>query len=95
MNTVLISYDLNGSGKDYQDVINYIKSLGDWARPLRSQWLVKTNLQPMDIVSGLRVHGIDKDDAVLVVDVSRQHAAWYKLSPDVSNWIQSNIKTGD
>lgn len=89
--TVLISYDLNGVGKDYEDVTRYIKSLGHWAKPLRSQWLVKTDLRLMDIVTGLRLHGLDKDDSLLVVEVTRQHAAWYQLSPAVSDWIQSNL----
>src|SRR3989344_4814862 len=66
MRTVLISYDLNSIHKDYGDVISYIKSLGAWARPLKSQWLVKTDLSPINIINDLRAHGADGDDSLLV-----------------------------
>lgn len=91
MRTVLISYDLNSIHKDYGDVITYIKSLGDWARPLKSQWLVKTDLSPMTIISGLRAHGADGDDSLLVIDVTKSSSAWSNLSLPISNWIHNEL----
>ena len=90
MKTFLISYDLNYH-KDYTDVIAYIKSLGDWARPLRSQWLVKTDMAPIDIINGLRVHGADGDDSLLVIEVTRSSAAWSNLSQTVSDWVRNHL----
>jgi len=89
MKTVLISYDLNKVGKDYTDVIDYIKSLGNWANPLKSQWLVKTDLPTPDIIQGLQRHGADQDDSLLVLDVTQRPAAWSHLSPAVGTWLKT------
>jgi hypothetical protein len=91
MKTVMISYDLNRMGKNYDDVISYITSLGPWARPLRSQWLVKTDLSTLDIIHGLRQHGADSDDYLLVMDVTKREAAWANLTKDVATWIKTNL----
>jgi hypothetical protein len=91
MRTILISYDLNNTGKDYNDVIAYIKTLGAWARPLRSQWLVKTDQPVLSIIHGLRGHGADNDDSLLVLDVTKVPAAWAGLSPEVAEWIKADL----
>ena len=91
MRTVLISYDLNSIHKDYGDVISYIKSLVAWARPLKSQWLVKTDLSPINIINDLRAHGADGDDSLLVIDVTKSPSAWSNLSLPISNWIQNEL----
>lgn len=91
VNTIMISYDLNKAGKDYTAVTTYIKSLGPWARPLRSQWLVKTDTPLKAVVDGLRSNGADGDDSLLVIDVTSRGAAWFNLSPAVSDWIRTSL----
>lgn len=91
MNTKLISYDLNKTGQDYEKVIAYIKSLGSWAKPLRSQFFVKTDLSDAAIITGLKQNGADSTDSLLVVDVTGDSAAWSNLPTEVSQWMKDNI----
>ncbi|MBB1024919.1 MULTISPECIES: hypothetical protein [unclassified Dietzia] len=44
MATLLITYDLNSPGQNYEAVYDTIKAMGDWNHPLDSTWFVKTNL---------------------------------------------------
>ena len=37
---VLITYDLKQPGRNYSDLYETIKSLGDWQHPLESTWFV-------------------------------------------------------
>jgi hypothetical protein len=43
---MLISYDLGQleTSASYRELISAIKGLGDWAKPLESEWFVLTGL---------------------------------------------------
>lgn len=91
MNTILISYDLNKTGKEYERVITYIKSLGYWAKPLQNQFLVKSDLTDAQIVDGLLANGADTDDSIFVVDVTGRSAAWSHMPQTVADWMKDNL----
>lgn len=84
----LISYDLKYPGRDYTNLISEIKSLGNWAKPLESVWLVDTNIDILSIVSKLR--SLDLTDKLFVVHVSNP---WRSVGLDqiVADWIQNRV----
>jgi len=84
-----VTYDLIRPLKDYPKLHETIKSLGNWAKPLESVWLVQGNKgtkQIFDQVAG----SLDENDRLLVVAL--EGSWWSKaLSPDVADWIRANI----
>lgn len=90
MNTLLISYDLKTPGKDYHNLITFLKSTTFWAKPLESVWLIKSNLSAENFRNSLLSH-IDSNDKLLVLDITKDIGAWFNLPKDVSEWIIKNI----
>jgi hypothetical protein len=90
MNTILIGYDLNASGQNYDDLIAAIKGLGTWWHGLDSTWIVKSSLSAADVRDLLRSE-IDDNDELLVVDITGDAAAWYGFSDKASQWLIENL----
>lgn len=90
MSTLLIGYDLNRSGQNYDELIAAIKSLGNWWHHLESTWLVKTSLGPVQVTDQLKAH-IDNNDELLVVDITGDAAAWTGFNQHGSQWLQNNL----
>lgn len=92
MKTYLISYDLGipESSSDYETIINYIQSLGNWAKPLKSQWFVVSSKSCSDIRDGLK-NLTDANDKILVMDVSDDNWATARMSDKLSTWMKDNI----
>lgn len=91
MNTYLISYDLRvpETSEDYKRIIAYIKTLGSWAKPLKSVWFVRTSMSSSQIREGLRNQS-DLNDGILVVNVTSDWAT-YGISKDVTDWMHNNL----
>jgi hypothetical protein len=87
---VLISYDLNAPGQNYDDLIEKIKSLGAWWHYLDSTWIVKTT-QSAAAVRNTLTPLLDKNDELLVVDISTTSAAWWGFSERASKWLKDNV----
>lgn len=66
MRTLLISYDLFRPGQSYTTLIDKLKTLGAWCRPLLSTWLVRTALTPEQARNQLMPH-VDPNDKLLVI----------------------------
>lgn len=92
MNTYLISYDLGipESSADYESIINYIKSLGRWAKPLKSQWFVISSKSCSDIRDGLK-NLTDVNDKILVMDVGGDDWATARMSDSLTTWMKDNV----
>lgn len=84
----LVSYDLRYPGQDYTALIREIKSLGSWAKPLESLWLVETSLTSSAVVDQLTA--LDLTDKVLVIHVSTPWSSLH-LSQDVVDWMKQRI----
>ncbi len=50
MNNLFISYDLNVPGQRYDQVIEAIKKLGNWAKVQKSFWYVSSSLSAEEAV---------------------------------------------
>lgn len=90
MNTYLVSYDLRAPGKDYTHLIPYLKKYANWAKPLKSVWFVQSPLEAVDVLNEIRTQ-IDANDGLLVVNVTKDSAAWVNLGDEITNWIKANL----
>lgn len=92
MNTLLISYDLRipETSEDYKKLIDYIKTLGDWAKPLKSVWIIKTFKSTSDIRDEL-IQKTDANDGLLVIDVTNRDWATSGILKEVTDWMKNNL----
>jgi len=82
----IITYDLNKPGQNYNELYEAIKKIGDWIHPLDSNWLVETDITARQISNRLK-EKIDKNDSLLVIKVTKDHAGW--LPDKVWNWLNN------
>jgi hypothetical protein len=90
MKTLLVGYDLNKPGKNYDALIDRLKEHGTWWHNLDSTWLVRTNLTVVelrDVLADL----IDSSDELLVVDVTGDAAAWAGFKKTASEWLLKHL----
>lgn len=90
MATLLVGYDLNKSGKNYDDLIKAIKEEGAWWHHLDSTWLVKSSKTPAGLRDQLKKL-IDSDDELLVIDVSGDARAWTGFNDSGSKWLKDTF----
>ena len=92
MKTLLISYDLKGheTSEDYKLLIEYIKGFTTWAKPLYSQWFVRTEKACATVRDEVKAK-VDSTDRVLILDVTGDDWACYNLPKDVSEWMKKNV----
>lgn len=92
MNSILISYDLNGheDSQAYQKLFERIKKYPKWAKPLESFWIVKTQSSVAEVRDELMTL-IDKNDELLTIDVTSRGWASYGLSTKVTDWLKENM----
>lgn len=86
-NNLLISYDLNSPGQDYEKVFKAIKSLGSWARPQKSFWYVKSIYSAADAAT-IVWKSMDNGDSLIVVDATHNTAAWFGISTDTADFLK-------
>lgn len=91
MKTFIISYDLSKpeTSQEYLSLINMIKSVSNWAKPLESLWLIKSDLQALQIAERIK-SVIDPNDKCLVIEVKEDWAV-YGVSQTVINWLRSQV----
>lgn len=75
MESFIISYDLNNSGKNYDDLIEKIKTYSKWAKINKSVWFVKSNKKCPEIRDDLK-SVMDEDDSLFVAKLTGA-AAWH------------------
>lgn len=93
MKTFLISYDL-GSPETYDDyklLFQYIKSYDLWAHPLQSVWFVTTDKTLSQVRDEIKNGNVDKNDKVLIIDVTKTGWATSNVSKVVTDWMKNNI----
>jgi hypothetical protein len=89
--TLLVGYDLNKPGADYDDLFAAIKGAGsDWWHCLDSTWLVKTTLSVTQLRDRLRAE-MDANDSLLVMDVTGRARAWVGFSDECSAWLKDRV----
>lgn len=82
---LLITYDLNRPGQNYNDLYEEIKSAGTWWHHLDSTWIIETHLSPNDWNSRLRKH-MDDNDNILIIEICQNYQGW--LPEDAWRWLK-------
>lgn len=77
MTAFLITYDLNKSDKNYEGLHDMIIQISNdtWCRPLKSVYLVQSNLSP-ETISKKLMSVMDKNDFLLVIEVKNNKDGW-------------------
>ena len=82
----IISYDLNKI-KNYERLKEFIEGIsGNWCRPVASTWYVHSNYSTVQIMSHLS-NAIDKDDVLIVSEVTGPTVWSPSLSAPVAKWL--------
>lgn len=87
MPNLLITYDLTEPAAHYEDVIETIKSLGNWAHVEKSVWYVKTNYE-LSAARDAILRQMKSTDKLFVADMI--NASWFGLGSEVNDFIKNN-----
>lgn len=87
MATLLISYDLNKPGKDYNDLLKTIKSYA-WARLSESSYAIKTDQTPSQTFNKLKPY-LDQNDTLYVINLKKPYSG--QGPNDVNDWLENNL----
>jgi hypothetical protein len=90
MRTLLVLYDLNRPGQEYAKLIARLKNYPKWWHYLDSAWLLKADATAAEARDELRPL-IDRNDELLVLDVTKDAAAWAGFSARAGGWIKDNL----
>jgi hypothetical protein len=85
----LIGYDLRKPGQDYTALTTAIKDYPGWWHHLDSTWFVVSS-ESAETIRNHLIQFIDSNDKLMVAKVRRE-AAWFGLTKEESDWIQSNF----
>lgn len=88
--TILVSYDLVAPGRNYDELLDHLRSYSGYCNPLESFWLVRTSFSETEVRDKV-ANFLDSNDKLLVMDVSGDAAAWRGLSSDNATWIKNNL----
>lgn len=86
MKNILVAYDLNKSGQNYDGLISYIKSYRVWAKINQSVWYIKSDKSATQIRYELSRY-IDDNDSVFVAEMSA--VSWF-LPQEIGEYIRKN-----
>lgn len=84
-NNILVTYDLNKAGQNYEALIEKIKQLGAWAKVQQSVWYLHTSYSANEVLDQL-TKVTDFNDSIFVANMS--DASWIGLSAEVQQFIQ-------
>ena len=88
--TLMVAYYLKKSDRDYESLINYLKSFGTWWHYLDSAWLVVTDLSASQLRDNL-IKYIDSADELFIMDVTDDDWATVGLTKQATDWLQQNM----
>ncbi len=75
--------------EDYRQLINYIKTFSNWAKPLQSVFLVKSDKNAGQIRNELKRY-LDNTDKLLVIEV-RNHWGTFNINKKVTAWMRTRL----
>lgn len=91
MSVKVISYDLSEpeTSQSYTQLIEAIKGLGGWVKPLESFWLVSCDKSCADIRDFLNPY-LDSNDRLFVATIPLNAWATYNIPRNVTDWMNSH-----
>lgn len=88
MTVYSVSYDLNKSGQNYSGLIKELESFDGWCHPMKSYWLICSNLTANQTHELLKKY-LDQNDWIIVMEASKNHSGW--VLKDACDWINKHI----
>jgi hypothetical protein len=85
---LIVSYDLNRPGQDYQTLFSAIRSLGGAIKVQKSVWYVDTNYDEKQARDHL-IRVMDRNDSLIVVNSTTDAIAWHGLAADVEAFLRA------
>ena len=87
----MITYDLNKTGQDYENVIKTIKSAsdGNWCTFWKSSFLIRSDYQTASEINSLISQYLDNNDRLIVIEVINNNSGW--LTKEQWQYISDNI----
>ncbi len=86
----LVGYDLHKPVQNYADLFDKLKSYATWWHGLDSTWIVKAALTTAQLRDQLMEH-IDRDDDLLVVEITGANWGSYGFTTELSAWLKANV----
>jgi hypothetical protein len=90
MKSYLIIYQISLPEASYTNLITYLKTAPQWARPSANTWIIKTTSDVATIRDGVRDR-VTKTDKVLVIDVSSANWGTFNVTKEVTDWMKNNL----
>jgi hypothetical protein len=90
LNTLLVGYDLNRPGQDYDELTKFLKSQDSWWHALDSTWIVVTSKTTSELRDEIK-RFIDANDTVLVMNVKGDGWASFGLSDNANRWLKEHV----
>lgn len=87
MRNILVAYDLNKSGQEYDVLIEAIESYVYYAEIQRSVWYLKTNQTATEVKEYLKQF-IDRNDSLFVCEMA--DCNWEGIYRNAANYINQN-----
>lgn len=92
MKTYSITYDLCNPGRNYEGVIDKIKSLANgYCRPTESHWFINSNLSAAAIRDTI-VSKFDTGDKLMVNEVGDGWGSW-GLTKETNDWLHAHWRS--
>jgi hypothetical protein len=87
MSILLVTYDLNKAGQDYDGFYKIIKSF-NYTKLSESSYAIQTDETPAKLYEKLFPH-IDKNDHFYVITLKKPYSGFGPT--DVNNWLDKNL----
>ncbi|WBL16404.1 hypothetical protein [Sutcliffiella sp. NC1] len=89
MAVYFITYDLNKTGQNYDDLYEKIKEFGDWYHFMKSCWFVSVNYETCESIREKLISVMDNNDYLFVDQVTSNRDGW--LPQDVWDWLRQRL----
>lgn len=90
MKSYLIVYQLNAPESAYSDLIAYLKTAAQWARPTESTWLIKADVDVAKVRDGIKER-IKPSDRAMVIEVVNNNWATFNVLKPVTDWMKTAL----
>lgn len=89
MNTYTITLQLSRPEESYPNLIAYLKTCTNWARPVANNWIVRTSRSAAELRDGIKERMNAQGDAVIVMKLPENFTAWAtnNVSKEVTDWL--------
>ena len=87
MAVLLVTYDLNKPGKDYNDLLKAIKNY-TWARLSESSYAIRTDHSSQQVFDKFKPY-LDQNDNLYVISLKKPYAGFGPQ--EVNTWLENSL----